>query len=232
MKVRPVGDRECAGLPQRFGTRGVSVRMPARRLLLVATALALLAAPSAAPAATLDGLQLSGSVRPADRQALRGALASARPAAQTLVRDAGAAADVRVLTHVEPRWVSLMRVRRGRVELSFSRTHLHGLGARGRNQTVWHEIGHVVDLLFVSPAADDTFREAFARSANWRSCYRFAGQCMDDDEIFAEQFAFWATGDRTSRSSYRIPPLIGPLGFGRIMAAEDTSAPWWVVRRR
>jgi hypothetical protein len=190
------------------------------------------AVPPAAPAATLEGLELTGSVRPADRQALRGALRQGRPAAQALVRDAGAAAEVRVRTHTEPRWASMMRVRGGRVELSFSRTHLHGLGARARNQTVWHEVGHVVDLLFVSPAADDAFNGAFARSANWRSCFRFAGQCLDDDEIFAEQFAYWATGDRTSRSSYRIPALIGPLSFGRIMAGEDTSAPWWVVRRR
>jgi hypothetical protein len=202
------------------------------RLAVLAALIAVLAPAAPAQAATLEGLQLTGSVRPADRQALRGALASGRAAAQTLLRDAGAAADVRVRTHTEPRWVSVMRVRRGRVELSFSRTHLHGLGARGRNQTVWHEIGHVVDLLFVSPQADDAFRDAFTRSANWRSCYRFSGQCLDDDEIFAEQFAYWATGDRTSRSSYRIPALIGPESFGRIMAGEDTSAPWWVVRRR
>lgn len=206
--------------------------MRVRPLLLAAALAGALTPAGAAHAASLEGLELAPSVRPADRQALRGALADGRLAARRLVRDAGAAADVRVRTHTQPRWASMMRTRRGRVELSFSRTHLHGLGRPARDQTVWHEIGHVVDLLFVSPAADDAFGEAFARSSRWRSCFRFAGRCLDGDEVFAEQFAFWATGDRTSRSAYRIPALIGPVSFGRIMAGEDSTAPWWVVAER
>jgi hypothetical protein len=196
--------------------------MKARTLLLTVAAAAL-TMPLAVPSETTAALQYTGSVRETDRSAIRAAIGSGRPAARSLLSEASGAHPISVSTHVAPRWVSMMRVRPGAIELDFSRAHLHVLPGRARNQTLWHEAGHAVDLLLLSRRDDEAFSEAFRRSANWRSCFGFAGSCLDEDEVFAEQFAYWATGDRVSRSSYRIPPLMGPVAFGRLLAGTGVS---------
>jgi hypothetical protein len=193
------------------------------RTLLLAVAAAAMAMPLAAPPETSAALHYTGSVRAIDRSAIRSAIGSGRPAARSLLSDAAGAHPISVSTHAAPRWISMMRVRSGAVELDFSRAHLHVLPGRARNQTLWHEAGHAVDLLLLSRRDDEAFSEAFRRSANWRSCFGFAGTCLDQDEVFAEQFAYWATGDRVSRSSYRIPPLMGPVTFGRLLAGTGVS---------
>lgn len=169
-------------------------------------------------------------MRAADRSAIGSAIGSGRPAARRLLDEAAGAHPIRVSTHEAPRWVSMMRVRAGAVELALSRAHLHVLPGRARNQTLWHEAGHAVDLL-LSRRDDQAFADAFRRSANWRPCFSYAGACLDEDEIFAEQFAYWATGDRVSRSGYRIPPLIGPVTFGRMLAGTGFSTDEYVPRR-
>ena len=172
----------------------------------------------AAPAASAEtGVRFAASASAADRAAVRAAIASGRTSAQRLLREAGAAVDVEVRTHREPSAVSMMRTMRDGLQLDFSRTHLRGISRGARNQTVWHEIGHVVDLVTLSDAADAAFAEAFTRGKAHRRCFAFGGSCLDDAEIFAEQFAYWATGDRRSRSSYDIPSLIGPKAFSRLV---------------
>jgi hypothetical protein len=122
----------------------------------------------------------------------------------------------------------MMRTRRDGVQLDFSRTHLRGISRGARNQTVWHEIGHVVDLVTLSDEADAAFADAFARGKRYRSCFAFGGSCLDEAEVFAEQFAYWATGDRRSRSSYDVPSLIGPKAFSRLIAQHAHDSPWWL----
>lgn len=195
--------------------------MQARKLLLLTAAAALM--PLAAPSETRASLHYARGVSTADRSAIRSAIGSGRPAARGLLREAAGAHPIRVTTHVAPRWISMLRVRAGEVELDFSRAHLHVLPRRMRNQTLWHEAGHAVDLLLLSRRHDEAFAQAFRRSANWRSCFGYAERCLDEDEVFAEQFAYWATGDRISRSSYRIPPLMGPVAFGRLIAGTGVS---------
>lgn len=144
-------------------------------------------------------------MRAADRSAIRSAIGSGRPAARRLLDEAAGAHPIRVSTHEAPRWVSMMRVRAGAVELAFSRAHLHVLPGRARNQTLWHEAGHAVDLQLLPRRDDQAFADAFRRSANWRSCFSYAGACLDEDEIFAEQFASWrpATAFRAAATGSR-----------------------------
>lgn len=198
------------------------------RRLAVAVALAVAALlPAGAQAAT--GVRFGDAAPAADRAAVRAAVAAGRLSARRLLRQSGAAIDVEVTTHREPASVSMMRTRRDRLVLDFSRTHLRGMTRSVRNQTVWHEIGHVVDLLALRPDADAAFAAAFARGARYRSCFRYAGDCLDRAELFAEQFAYWATGDRRVQSSYEIPPLIGPRAFSALIVAHvDTRPPWWL----
>jgi hypothetical protein len=47
---------------------------------------------------------------------------------------------------------------------------------------------------------------------------------VPEAEVFAEQFAFWAAGDRSVRTSYDLPPLVSRSAFGRLMAQVRQSA--------
>lgn len=198
------------------------------RLFAVAVALAVTAlAPAGARAA--DGVRFADAAPAADRAAVRAALAAGRVSARRLLRQSGGAIDVEVTTHREPAAVSMMRTTRDGLVLDFSRTHLRGMTRGVRNQTVWHEIGHVVDLVALAPEADAAFAEAFTHGARYRSCFSYGGACLNRAEVFAEQFAYWATGDRRVRSSYEIPSLMGPRVFSGLIAAHaDASPPWWL----
>ena len=92
-----------------------------------------------------------------------------------------------------------------------------------------HELGHVIDGALI----DDELREAIfaqlARSPAWQPCWPMplgsSSRCVRAPEIFADQFAFWATGRREVRSSYNVPPLLHRAQFGRIMQRTLRAPP-------
>jgi hypothetical protein len=118
-------------------------------------------------------------------------------------------------------------------QISLSPTVLD-TGSRLNAHLTLHELGHVIDGVL----ADEDWREAFmatlAHSPAWQQCWPMppgsSSRCVRSNELIADQFAFWATGHRTTRSSYTDPPLLprATLGswFARLIprwARDQTS---------
>lgn len=93
---------------------------------------------------------------------------------------------------------------------------------RGRHM-VLHEIAHVVDNALLDDSAREDFTTAFVTAPLWLACYPqptgSSSRCVPWAEIFADQFAFYANGDRLVRSSYGVPPLLGRRHMGELLNA-------------
>lgn len=84
---------------------------------------------------------------------------------------------------------------------------------------VLHEFGHIVNFLGIDDKGMASFAQAFHRSPKWKSCFSHSlGQCPPLAEIFADQFAFYASGLTNVRSGYGDPQLIARAAFGRLLA--------------
>jgi hypothetical protein len=93
-----------------------------------------------------------------------------------------------------------------------------------RDHIVWHELGHVAEAMFTE-ADRQAFTALFRNSAHWQSCFRFGGGCLAPEEVFADNFAFWVTGDADVRTAYGTPRLAGRLAFGRLLARAYRPRP-------
>ncbi len=112
----------------------------------------------------------------------------------------------------------------------FSRAHLRT--PRVAAFVVAHELAHVVDAAGLDQAGFDAFQAAFRRAPAWRSCFRpRGGRCAPPAEIFADEFARYASGDRRSLSGYHVPPLLGRAAFGRLLARHYQFRPGQVEGR-
>ena len=92
--------------------------------------------------------------------------------------------------------------------------------------TVMHEFGHVVDAIGLDVAGELAVQKLFATSTDWLDCffYRPLG-CVPPDELFADQFAFWATGISPVDVSYGDPPLVVPDDFAALLAQQFAFRP-------
>jgi hypothetical protein len=92
--------------------------------------------------------------------------------------------------------------------------------------TLLHEFGHVVDAIGLDVAGELAVQKLFAASPDWRDCffYRPLG-CVPPGELFADQFAFWATGISPVDASYGDPPLIVPDEFAALLAQQFAFRP-------
>ena len=92
--------------------------------------------------------------------------------------------------------------------------------------TVLHEFGHVVDAIGLDVAGQLAVQALFARSPDWRDCffYRPLG-CMPPEELFADQFASWATGVSPADVSYGDPPLVQPDELAALVAQQFAFRP-------
>ncbi len=102
-----------------------------------------------------------------------------------------------------------------------------------------HEVGHILQYEYIDQAEFDRFFLKFKQSPAWQDCYvqpatlagrgetRGGKDCINQHEIFAEQFAFWATGQLNSynierkvfnpiASGYHIPMLMGAHDFAKM----------------
>ena len=117
------------------------------------------------------------------------------------------------------------------VPLSYT-VSLTGYDFRGADVTRFvglHELGHIVDFLGLDDQGYAAFRALFKQSPSWRSCFRDSSEksgCVSFDEIFADQFAFWATGFTSDPDGgYGDPPLAAAVDFGRVLAAQFAFRP-------
>jgi len=75
-----------------------------------------------------------------------------------------------------------------------------------------HELSHVIANIYSDTKVYDTYFSFWQHSPAWKNCFPqksppAMNPCVPVDEIFADQLAFWATGNGRVRSSYKLPPL-------------------------
>ena len=102
--------------------------------------------------------------------------------------------------------------------------HLSELDDSTRKFLVRHELGHIVDFALVPENLDAQFLALFRRSPKWKACYKAAegsrDPCIPYMEIFADQFAYWASapGQPDPSVTYQLPRLATSDDFQRILA--------------
>jgi hypothetical protein len=155
---------------------------------------------------------------PADRAAVLGAVADARPEAQALI----GAVDGLVDIHIAQTDQGTVGVTQS-VGNRYSVTVNLGLvsrryGRRGIDRTVLHELGHVVDFALVPPALDTQLDAAIPQGYGCDS--QNSGGCASAVERFAESFAKWATGDIgvDLYLGYKVPPPDDLAAWGAPLA--------------
>jgi hypothetical protein len=97
-------------------------------------------------------------------------------------------------------------------------------GAYGDHLTT-HELGHVIHHEWFDDADYQRFFDLFRQSPNWRDCFETGipeNPCVNEQEILADQLAFYATGNLDFRSDYNVPPLADRPSM---TAAINASAP-------
>lgn len=95
-----------------------------------------------------------------------------------------------------------------------------------------HEFGHMVDYFGLDDAGYKAFRDLFRNSPAWRRCFPDDTSdtgCVELAEIFADQFAYWATGFTDDPAGgYGDPPLASRADFGRVLAEQYAfRPPFW-----
>jgi hypothetical protein len=91
-----------------------------------------------------------------------------------------------------------------------------------------HELGHVIDHEWFDDADDNRFFDLFRQSPQWQDCFEtqpgYPIPCDYDEEILADQLAFYATGNLDFRGPYDIPPLFDdPADMDALMLAGGES---------
>ena len=173
------------------------------------------------PASASAPLRFAPTVAASDQQAVRDAVAAARPEARRLVELVAGLVTVSVGS--PGRGVAgLMRTAPGgaySVMLDLGPVY-RANGLAGVRRLVLHELAHVVDHALVSPALQ---RELDAATPVGFGCddNGLSGACAAREERFAESFAKWATGDIgvNINLGYRVPPPRSLEHWGDPLAA-------------
>jgi len=88
-----------------------------------------------------------------------------------------------------------------------------------------HELSHLVANSFVDTDVYATYFSVWNQSSSWNDCFPqksppALAPCVGEDEIFADQIAFWATGKSKVRSSYKLPPLASRSNMTRLVRSS------------
>jgi hypothetical protein len=151
-------------------------------------------------------LTFDAGVAPADRAAVLGAIAGARPEAQRLIGLVDGLVDVHA-GPAGPGAVGVTRIGGARFDMTLDLARVSAqLGPRGITRLVLHELGHVVDHALLG---DELVARLDAGiPGGWGCEGGMTGACTDREERFAESFAKWASGDLGVDLfiGYRVPP--------------------------
>ena len=141
-------------------------------------------------------------------------LQQARPAFRHLVKLAAKNTEVRLAKANDPMGGNYTETEISGDGLSFLIVLQAGNFAAGNRlgrHLQMHELAHVIANSLASVKIYNQFFAAWSKSPLWQECFPQGPEalepCVSADEIFADQLAFWATGDQTVRSSYQLPAL-------------------------
>jgi len=76
-----------------------------------------------------------------------------------------------------------------------------------------------VDYEGLTPDGAAQFATAFRSSPAWKDCFPHDGVCLAMDELFADQFAIYATGAAASLTTYATPRLLSDATFEALLRA-------------
>jgi len=172
------------------------------------------------PAFVMATWTFGATMTPTAIDVVRRAFAGAPPTAQVIAAELDGAVTFELQECIGSPGVSCMREVAGRYNVDL-------LPSDATAFTVLHEFGHVVDAIGLDVAGEQAFHQLFAQSPRWRDCFVYTPLgCVPPDEIFADQFAYWAT-DTASRvaDSYGDPPLADPDAFTALLLREFAVRP-------
>lgn len=163
-------------------------------------------------------------VAPLDQQVIEAAVAGASPDARRLIAEVGGLVAIRVGSAGERSAGTTQPVDGGYAMVLDLGLVSRGLGVRGVQRLVLHELGHVVDFALVD---DATLQALDAAVPVGSGCdLGRTGACTPPEERFAETFAKWAMGDigLNLDLGYEVPPPS--------MSLEEWGAPLSRMARR
>jgi hypothetical protein len=96
--------------------------------------------------------------------------------------------------------------------------------------TVLHEFAHVVDAVGLDVLGQLSVEKLFAASPDWSDCffYRPLG-CVPPEEVFADQFAYSATGVSPVEVSYGDPPLVEAAALAAVLSQQFAFRPGYAA---
>jgi hypothetical protein len=163
-------------------------------------------------------LSFEPGVAPDDQKWILAAIAKARPEARQLI----GAVDglVTIGTVYEPGVPYVGLATEGSDDIRFNGAYLDGERKQDRDQSVLHELGHIVDFELVP---DDQLAALAAQIPSTGSCVTAErGDCTAPEERFADTFAKWALRGAVSTTG---------AGYGVMSPSslEDWGAPLGLI---
>jgi hypothetical protein len=92
----------------------------------------------------------------------------------------------------------------------------------------WHELGHVLINAYFSPVQFRRTISLLEQSQEWMNCFPdqtnpLPDSCVPEEEIVADQLAFWITGKHRVRSPRQVPVLFTYDKFRDLVIAQITK---------
>jgi hypothetical protein len=141
-------------------------------------------------------LRFASGVTPADRAWVLAAIAAARPEARQLIDAVDGLVTVGTVNVPDAPFVGYANPNNDDIGLNVF--YLDGQRTVDREQTVLHELGHIVDFILVP---DDTIAKLAAEIPSSGTCATpESGDCTAPEERFADTFAKWALRGAVSRA--------------------------------
>jgi hypothetical protein len=162
----------------------------------------------------------------ADRAAFLKVVSQIPPVGRRIVDMIGGAITVRVLANSAPvcnAQTSCAGFDPGNgYFLILNRAQLHSSAGRF---VITHELGHLVDFLGLDTFSHAKFQTLFSRSSKWKSCFKVGGQCVPFLEVYADQFAFFATNALGVQSGYDDDRLAASGAFAAVLSSQWAFRP-------
>jgi hypothetical protein len=160
------------------------------------------------------GLTFAPGVAPGDRQWVLAAIAKARPEAQQLIGAVDGLVTVSTVSAPDAPFVGTAQ--QGSDDIQLNVAYLDGERAQDREQSVLHELGHIVDFELIP---DEQLQKLAAGIPSSGGCITpERGDCTAPEERFADTFAKWALRGAVSGAG-------AGYGVSTPASLEDWGAP-------
>lgn len=165
---------------------------------------------------------LAASLSPEARQVISHALHRSPPLVRRIWRQLGGRLTIREQSSCGLRTSCAEDLGDGRYLITLNPSHITD-GPRGY-WIVMHEFGHIVSFAGLSPLTSEQRWPQMMRAHLGYQRAVGARRRANVEEWWAEQFTYWATGNRRSFAAYRVPSIYTNAQFGGLVDR------WWGLR--